>query len=163
RLVEPRLELKSGRLVVADIGPPATHPCRGVAPETEWTTRDAAVMRGADADLAIGSFGVRLSEYGCIFRSVRTSSGPAQRAAAARTIWIAGNSRPMRTAIKAITTSSSISVKARCWAHPLRAMAHTPSGEMVSSRVWICEFPGPVPLSLTAPLLPRVRGGDYLP
>src|SRR5262249_42323676 len=35
------------------------------------------------------------------------------RAAASRTFWTAGTSRPMRIAIIAITTSSSISVKAR--------------------------------------------------
>src|SRR5262249_30468667 len=35
------------------------------------------------------------------------------RAAAARTFWTAGRSRPIRTAIMAITTSSSINVNAR--------------------------------------------------
>src|SRR5688500_14259055 len=35
------------------------------------------------------------------------------RAAASRTFWTAGSSRPMRMAMIAITTSSSISVKAR--------------------------------------------------
>jgi len=34
------------------------------------------------------------------------------RAAAARTFWTAGSSRPMRMAMMAITTSSSISVNA---------------------------------------------------
>src|SRR5947207_3604500 len=36
-----------------------------------------------------------------------------RRAAASRTFWTAGNSRPMRMAMMAITTSSSISVKPR--------------------------------------------------
>src|SRR5436190_22586457 len=35
------------------------------------------------------------------------------RAAASRTFWTAGNSRPMSTAMMAMTTSSSISVKPR--------------------------------------------------
>ena len=44
------------------------------------------------------------------------------RAADSRTFWTAGRSRPMRTAMMAITTSSSISVKALRACRVLRAM-----------------------------------------
>src|SRR5215468_4855714 len=46
------------------------------------------------------------------------------RAAASRTFWTAGTSRPIRIAMIAITTSSSISVKARRRGHAPRGGEH---------------------------------------
>src|SRR5262249_30913389 len=49
------------------------------------------------------------------------------RAAASRTFWTAGRSRPMRTAMMAITTNSSISVKApRAFERRSLVMGRTP-------------------------------------
>ena len=59
------------------------------------------------------------------------------REAAARSFWTAGSNRPMRTAIMAITTSSSISVNAADWFLALDIILFFLQIWALSIRLWL--------------------------